>query len=173
MRPSSSTETKVFELKPLSKEGIDGSLEKAEHYRLLNQPHLAESICQDILLVSPDNQKALTILLLALTDQFDSSSAKAARAMNIAKSLKDEYSRVYYSGIIAERRGAVALKSSTPGSDFDAYEWYREAMEFFEKAETLNKQVNNDPVLRWNTCARMIMEHNLTERPYERPAMLE
>ena len=173
MRTASSSETKVFELKPLSKEGIDGSLEKAEHYRLLNQPHLAESICLDILLVSPDNQKASTILLLALTDQFDSSSSKARQAVNIAKSLKDEYSRIYYSGIIAERRGAVALKSRAPGSDFDAYEWYREAMEFFEKADAINKQVNNDPILRWNTCARIIMEHHLSQRPDERPAILE
>jgi hypothetical protein len=170
---ATTSKPKLFELKPLSKEGIDGSLEKAEHYRLLNQPHLAESICQDILLVSPDNQKALTILLLALTDQFETSSAKANQAMAIAKSLKDEYSRVYYSGIIAERRGAVALKSRAPGSDFDAYEWYFEAMEFFEKADAINKQVNNDPILRWNTCARIIMQHHLTDRPAENPAMLE
>jgi hypothetical protein len=173
MRPANTSTPKVFELKPLSKDGIDGSLEKAEHYRLLNQPHLAESICLDILLVTPDNQKASTILLLALTDQFDISSAKANQAMSIAKGLKDEYSRIYYSGIIAERRGAVALKSRAPGSDFDAYEWYREAMEFFEKADAIQKQVNNDPILRWNTCARIIMEQHLTERPEESPSMLE
>jgi hypothetical protein len=173
MRQATTSGTKTFELKPLSKDGIDGSLEKAEHYRLLNQPKLAESICLDILLVSPDNQKASTILLLALTDQFDNSSAKAKQAMSIARSLKDDYSRTYYSGIIAERRGAVALKSTAPGSDFDAYEWYREAMEFFEKAAAINKQVNNDPILRWNTCARIIMEHHLTDRPDENPALQE
>jgi len=118
MRSANTSETKVFELKPLAKEGIDSSIEKAERYRLLNQPHLAESICLDILLVSPDHQKASTILLLALTDQFDSSSSKAKQALAIARGLKDEYSRIYYSGIIAERRGAVALKSRAPGSDF-------------------------------------------------------
>ncbi len=173
MRPTTTSEAIVFELKPLSKEGIEGSLEKAEHYRLLNQPHLAESICLDILLVSPDNQRASTILLLALTDQFDSSSSKANQAISIAKNLKDEYSRIYYSGIIAERRGAVALKSRTLGSGFDAYEWYREAMEFFEKADAINKQVNNDPILRWNTCARAIMEHHLSERADDNVSMLE
>jgi len=173
MRTATTSEPKVFELKLLSKEGIDGSLEKAELYRLLNQPQLAESICLDILLVSPDNQKASTTLLLALTDQFDSSSSKVARAMSIARSLDDEYSRIYYSGVIVERRGNAALKSTTPGSDFDAYEWYREAMEFFEKADAINKQVNNDPILRWNTCARMIMEHHLSERPADNPSMLE
>lgn len=173
MKPATTSETKVFELKPLSKEGIESSIEKAEHYRLLNQPHLAESICLDILLVSPDNQKASTILLLALTDQFDISSAKANQAMAIARSLKDEYSKIYYSGIIAERRGAVALKSRTQGSGFDAYEWYREAMEFFEKADAINKHVNNDPILRWNTCARIIMQHHLSERPADNLSMQE
>jgi hypothetical protein len=173
MRPSTTSETKVFELKPISKDGIEASMGKAEHYRLLNQPRLAESICLDILLVNPDNQKASIILLLALTDQFGSSFSKANQAMSIAKSLKDEYSRLYYSGIIHERRGAAALKSGTPGSDFDAYEWYREAMELFEKADAVNKDDNNDPVLRWNTCARIIMEHHLTERPADNLSMLE
>ena len=167
MSPSTTSSKTVFELKPLSKEGIEGSVEKAEHYRLLNQPQLAESICLDILLVDPSHQKALTILLLALTDQFEHSSAKANQALNIAKNLKDEYSRIYYQGIIAERRGAAVLKSRAPGAGHDAYEWYRDAMDFYEKANTIRKQDNNDPILRWNTCARLIMEQNLSARPAE------
>lgn len=173
MTPAVTSDTKVFELKPLSKDGIEASIGKAERYRLLNEPLLAESICLDILLVSPGHQKASTILLLALTDQFDSSSSKARQAMSIAKGLKDEYSQLYYSGIIAERLGSAALKSRSPGSDFDAYEWYREAMEFFEKADAINQDDNNDPVLRWNTCARIIMQYHLSERPAEGPSMLE
>jgi hypothetical protein len=174
MRSSYTSETKVFELKPISKEGIEASMEKAEHYRLLNQPRLAESICLDILSIDPDNQKASVVLLLALTDQFgDSFSKTAHQALAIARSLKDEYSRLYYSGIIHERQGATALKSGTPGSDFDAYEWYCEAMEYFEKADAINEGDNNDPILRWNTCARIIMEHHLHERPAESPTMLE
>lgn len=173
MGTATTSDTKVFELKPLSKDGIEASMAKAEHYRLLNQPLLAESICLDILLVNPDNQKASTILLLALTDQFDSSSAKARQAMSIAEGLKDEYSRFYYSGIVSERLGAAALKSGIPGSEFDAYEWYREAMEFFEKADAINKEDNSDPVLRWNTCARIIMQYHLSERAADSPSMLE
>ena len=92
MTPAVTSDAKVFELKPLSRDGIEASIEKAEHYRLLNQPLLAESICLDILFVSPDHQQASKILLLALTDQFDNSSSKAKEAMSIAKSLKDEYS---------------------------------------------------------------------------------
>ena len=171
---STTSETETFKLKPLAKEGIETSLGKAEHYRLLNQPRLAESICLDVLLIDPTNQKASIFLLLALTDQFGQSSSKTAnQALSIAKGLKDDYSRIYYTGIVHERQGATALRSGTPGSDFDAYEWYREAMEFYEKADAINKDDNNDPVLRWNTCARIIMEHHLHERPFDNSPVLE
>jgi replication-associated recombination protein RarA len=163
---SHSTDTPQFELKPLSKDGVDTALEKAEHYRLLNQPRLAESICMDVLDVDSGNQRAIVVLLLALTDQFKQSSTKASKhALELANSLKDEYSKIYYTGIIHERQGSAALGSSMPGADFDAYTWYREAMQFYEKANEINKGENNDPVLRWNTCARIIMECHLRERP--------
>jgi len=174
MRTTKSSETIRFELKPLSKEGIESSIGKAEQYRLLNQPRLAESICLDVLLITPDNHRASVILLLAITDQFGESSSKTVnQALNIAKSLKDEYARIYYTGIVHERQGATALKSGTPGSNFDAYEWYCEAMEFYEEADAINRDGNNDPVLRWNTCARIIMEHHLKERPVDNSPVLE
>ncbi len=174
MRSSIDSETPVFELKPISKDGIDASLRKAEHYRLLNQPRLSESICLDVLQINPENQKASIVLLLALSDQFGESSSKtASQALNIAKGLKDEYSRIYYTGIIHERQGTTSLKSGTPGSDFDAYEWYREAMEFYEQADAINQDDNNDPVLRWNTCARIIMDSRLRERPSDNFPVLE
>ena len=160
------TDTPQFELKRLTKESIEPALEKAELYRLLNQPRLAESICLDVLEVDPGHQKASIVLLLALTDQFRQSSTKAAKqALEIANSLKDDYSKLYYTGIVLERQGAASLNSSSPGGDFDAYEWYSEAMDFFERANQINKSENDDPILRWNTCARIIMEHHLRERP--------
>lgn len=163
---SSTTDTPQFELKPLSRDSVETALEKAEHYRLLNQPRLAESICLDILEVDPGHQRAKIVLLLALTDQFKQSSSKASKhALELASSLKDEYSRVYYTGIVHERLGASALASSLPGADFDAYMWYREAMQFYEKADKVNQGDNDDPILRWNTCARIIMECHLKERP--------
>ena len=47
-----------FELKGLSKTAIPAALERAEKYRLLNEPVQAESICRDILATEPDNQHA-------------------------------------------------------------------------------------------------------------------
>jgi hypothetical protein len=164
----STDQSLVFKLKPLSKEGVDAALGKAEHYRLLNQPRLAESICLDILAVDPSNQKASIILLLALTDQFGRAASKAAKqALEIALKLKDEYSKIYYTGIVHERQAAAALSSGTPGADFDACEWYLEAMECYEKADAINPPGNDDAILRWNTCARIIMQSNLKERPID------
>ncbi|HEY0655666.1 MAG TPA: hypothetical protein VGD65_21175 [Chryseosolibacter sp.] len=158
----------AFDLKPISSGALENALEKAEHYRLLNQPHLAESICLDVLAVDAVNQKALIILLLAMTDQFDSpSSRNIKKAMDIASRLRDEYSRNYYRGIVLERQAAATLKSGVPSSNVDACEWFLEAMKCYEKAESLSLRDNNDAVLRWNTCARAIMQHNLKQRPIE------
>jgi len=164
----------TFKLKVLSKDGIDSALSKADQYRLLNQPKLAESICLDVLEVDKANHKAKVILLLALTDQFGQSfSAASKHANELAKSLQDEYSRLYYTGIIRERMGTATLNSGNPGSHFDAYEWYMEAMDFFEKAQPLAPPYNNDAILRWNTCARTIMQYDLKERPFENFPPLE
>jgi hypothetical protein len=169
------SETTQFTLKPLSRDAIDAAMSKAEHYRLLNQPDLAESICRDILAVDPDHQKALIVLLLSLTDQFGRTASVAAKhAREIATSLKDEYQRVYYMGIIHERQGMASLRSGLPGTDFDAYEWYTEAMDYYERAEALSAGANMDARLRWNTCARIIMMYHLKPRPQDEPeAMLE
>lgn len=164
-----------LDLKPLSKQGIPAALDKAEHYRLLNQPRLAESICLDILDADPDNATASVILLLALTDQFGKSTSKAAKqALAIAQRLPDEYARKYYTGIVYERQAGNALTSGIPGAEFDAYEWFVDAMECFEQAEALHPSGNDDAVLRWNTCARTISQYDLHERPAEDgPTMLE
>jgi replication-associated recombination protein RarA len=158
-------ESPVFKLKPLSKDAVGSALVRAEHYRLLNQPGVAESICLDILSAEAENQKAKIILLLSLTDQFSQKQSKSRLAEDIANSLSDRYSRLYYLGIIHERQGNTALNSSNPGSDFDAYEWYLEAMDFYEQADEINPSGNEDVVLRWNTCARIIMENQLKRRP--------
>ncbi|MBL7873126.1 MAG: hypothetical protein JNM78_16025 [Cyclobacteriaceae bacterium] len=169
----SADETPNFKLKVISKDGIAAALSRAEHYRLLNQPNLAESICLDILEQDPDNQKTKIVLLLSYTDQFNQKLSKAKLANELANGLKDDYSKLYYLGIIRERQGKAAIDSANPGSDFDAYEWYLEAMEFYEKADEINPEGNEDVVLRWNTCARIIMEYRLKSRPKDMYPNLE
>ncbi|MFQ5530142.1 MAG: hypothetical protein ACE5FP_07295 [Gemmatimonadota bacterium] len=149
----------MFELKPLSKESVTSALAKAERYRLLNEPWGAASICRDILDVDPDNQDARIMLLLSLTDQFrtgrDANTLRTAR--EVADGLSGEYERAYYSGIICERKAKAIRARGGPGSGSVAYDWLRQAMEWFEKAEPLRPAGHDEAVLRWNTCARMIM----------------
>src|SRR4029078_6073638 len=94
-----------MQLKPITKEGIPAALEKAERYRLLNDSSAAESICLDVLDVDPRNQEALVSLLLSITDQFlEELPDNVRRARDVLPPLTDEYERVYYAGIIIERR---------------------------------------------------------------------
>ena len=156
----------MFELKPLSKGAVVKALEKAERYRLLNEPVEAESICQDILRLEPDNQPALVTLLLALTDQFEEGFAEStAQAQALVPRLGGEYERAYYSGLICERRAKAQLRLGGPGSGYVAFATFREAMEWYEKAEALRPAGNDDALLRWNTCARILDRH-----PHLRPA---
>jgi len=151
-----------FELKTLSPEAVSRALAKAERYRLLNEPGEAESICLDALEVQPDNQEALTTLLLALTEQFDHDASCVPDAWATVARLRDDYERAYYSGIIHERRAKARLRHTTPGSGPQAYHWLREAMSWYEKAEALRPAGNDDALLRWNACARLIMrDHHL------------
>jgi hypothetical protein len=146
-----------FELKVLSSNAVPRALEKAVRYRLLNEPHEAESICLDALQVDPDNQEALTTLVLALTDQFDEDLSSVGRALEIADRLVDEYERQYHLGLIHERRAKALLRKRSPLSGPRAYEWVCEAMACYERAEAIRPANNDDAVLRWNACARLIM----------------
>jgi hypothetical protein len=147
----------TFELKRLSAGALPRALELAEHYRLLNEPWPAESICLDILEVEPAHQQALTVLLRAYCDQFAHDTGGAVqRAKDAAALLTDAYERAYYSGLILERRAKARLDQRAPGAGFVAYEWLREAMGWYEKAEALRPAGNDAALLRWNTCARML-----------------
>jgi hypothetical protein len=150
----------MFHLKSLSREAIPAALEKAHRYRLLNEPEQAESICEDVLRVDPENQEALVTLLLALTDRFHGSRPASPRhARELLQHLRNEYDREYYAGLIAEREGIAWLRSDKPRCGESAYVCFREAMGHFDKAETIRPPGNDDAVLRWNTCARMIMNN--------------
>ena len=159
----------MFTLKSLSEAAIPGALDKAEHYRLLNEPWAAESICLDILQTDPGHQRALRILLLARTDQF---GAESARLTTLAREslplLTSPYERAYYAGIIFERRAKAQLDRHTPGAGHMAYDWVRDAMACYEKAETLRPDGNDDAILRWNSCVRLLhATPHLVPRPVE------
>lgn len=167
----------MLALKSLSPAAIPLALEKAERYRLLNQPWAAESICLDILLAQPGHQQALQVLLLARTDQFGSdSAAPATRARETHSQLTSEYDRAYYGGLILERRARAQLDKHTPGARHDAHEWICEAMELYQQAERVRPAGDDDAILRWNSCARLLNESpQITprEREMSEPAIGE
>jgi hypothetical protein len=156
-----------FELKPISSAGVSEALERAERYRLLNEPSLAESICLDVLEVEPQNQHALVMLLLALTDQFGH-GVVPGKARDLLQRLTSEYDQRYYAGIIWERNAHAQLRKGSPNASFSAYEAFLQAMDCYERAIPLRPPGNDDAILRWNTCARILMRNaNLRPRPDE------
>ena len=155
----------MFELKELSHEAVPHALERAKHYRLLNEPVAAESICRDILRVEPDNQEALITIILAMSDRIaEGYKIGGSEIKEYLSRLTGEYDRAYYTGIVFERRGKAALLMDVPGADSTAYELLVKAMEHFEEAGTLGNAEHDDVTLRWNGCARIIMSNNLEPR---------
>jgi tetratricopeptide (TPR) repeat protein len=150
-----------MQLKPITREGIPAALQKAERYRLLNESAAAESICLDVLEVDPKNQEALVYLLLSITDQFaDELSEGVHRAREVIPRLTDEYERAYYAGIICERRANAQLHRGALGSAEVASEGFHDAMTWYEKAEKMRPAGNDEAILRWNTCVRLLAKHD-------------
>lgn len=147
-----------FELKPISQESIPEALAKVERYRLLNEPALAESICLDILGIVPDQQQALVSLLLARTDQFHS-NAQPKGALEVLARIKGDYEQVYYAGIISERLGHARIRQGDPGARASGYHALQDAMNRYERAMALAPHGNDEAILRWNTCARTLMQN--------------
>lgn len=148
----------MYELKPISQDAIPRAIQKAERYRLLNQSWAAESICLDILEVDPENQQVLVMMVLALTDLHSGvAAAGVKKAKEYLARITDDYQRAYYSGMVAERRGQALLSQGGMGSGGMAYDALREAMQWYEKAEAMRPAGNDDAILRWNTCARVLI----------------
>jgi hypothetical protein len=146
----------VYELKPLSREAVPQALEKAAHYRALDEPVEAESICRDVLAVDADNRGALVTLFLSLTDQLSRGSRDAfEQARELPAPGRRVLPRVLR-GILHERRAKARLEQGGPGSGAMVHGWLVAAMEHFDAAARLRPPGNDDAILRWNTCARIL-----------------
>jgi len=142
-------------LKKISKSGISEAFQKVELYRYLNEPEEAESICRDILEIEPDNQLAIRLLGLTLTDQFIGARTDRYAEVEAAfQSLKDPYERWYYKGLLYERRAKAQLRVDyLPHTLLPLFE---EAMRCFAEAEKIRPAGNDDAILRWNRCVRLL-----------------
>jgi hypothetical protein len=155
-----------FELKSISVKSIPEALAKVERYRLLNEPVLAESICLDVLAIVPDHQQALISLLLARTDQFDS-NPQPKGAQEVLAQIQGEYEQAYYAGIIWERLGSTRVRQGNRRAGASAYHALQDAMSYYERAMHCAPSGNDDAILRWNTCARLIMKNPDIQPPSE------
>ena len=149
----------MAEFKSISPDAVPLALEKAERYRLLNEPHEAESICRDILEVDPANRQARISLVLALTDEIPHESGAFTSAMEAMSGLETEYDRSYYSGIAWERRAKASYAAGGVGSGGYVYDWTIRALQLFGAAEHLRPAGNDDAILRWNACVRFLERH--------------
>jgi tetratricopeptide (TPR) repeat protein len=144
-----------LKLKTISKDGIPEAISKIELYRFLNEPEEAESICQDILAADPDNQLAMRLWGLTLTDQFEGRhSDRFAEAEKIFRSLRDPYEVSYYTGLMLERRAKAQIRAGVTAHILVGS--LHEAMRCFEEAEKIRPPQNDDAVLRWNRCVRLL-----------------
>ncbi len=166
--------TERFALKRISADAIERAVERAAHYRLLNDPEQAESICLDILAVDDGNEPARITLILSLTDQFrrGGGSHGVRRAKEHVAKLSGKYERAYYAGLVAERQGRAHLSHGGMERTF-AYEGLDEAMQHYEQADALKPAGVDDAILRWNACVRTIERESLQPRRDEPELPLE
>jgi len=144
-----------LKLKTISKSGIAEAIAKAELYRYLNEPEEAESICRDILAVDPNHTMGLRTLGLSMTDQFTGGvQDRYAEIESIFQRLKDEYERHYYTGLLCERRVKAQLRAGrAPHTLLPLLE---RALQCFADAERIHPPGNDDAMLRWNRCVRLL-----------------
>lgn len=70
--------------------------------------------------------------------------------------------------MICERRGITSLAKAGPGSGPIAYDWLRRAIDHYESADEVGPEGNEEALLRWNTCSRVIMRnHHVRPLPEE------
>lgn len=158
-------------LKTISPSGIAEALAKVTLYRYLNEPEEAESICHDILAIEPENQMAMRMLGLSITDQFTGqASDRYADAGMAFQRLTDTYERLYYTGLLCERRAKAQMRAGRPPQMLVSL--FQEAMQYFDEADKLHPSDNDDAILRWNRCVRLLhklpdVELDRQEAPFE------
>ena len=144
-----------LKLKTISKSGIAEAIAKAELYRYLNEPEEAESICRDILAADPAHMLGLRTLGLAMTDQFTGASGdRYAEVESIFQGLQDPYERHYYTGLLCERRVKAQLRAGRAAHTL--LPLLERALQCFAEAERISPPGNDDAILRWNRCVRLL-----------------
>jgi tetratricopeptide (TPR) repeat protein len=156
----------AYTLKTLLPHNLEAAIAKAAHYRDLNHPEEAESICRDVIDVDPHNQLAWRLLGLAITDRFGRGEvALLEAAIGAFERLTDEYDRDYHRGVAWERAAKAHLEKGEAHSAVTAFE---HALALFAHAEKLRPD-SPDPILRWNRCVRLLSGHPSLRAAIDQP----
>src|SRR5258708_21896062 len=92
---------------------------------------------------------------VASTDQFKGAVSDGFReAQSCFERLSSAYERSYYQGILHERRAKAQLRAGHTAHSLLAS--FENAMRCFEEAEKIRPQGNDDALLRWNRCLRLL-----------------
>jgi hypothetical protein len=77
--------------------------------------------------------------------------------------------------IVYERMAFSRLRRGGRAAGQVAYDWFMKAMERFEVAAEIRPAGNDDAILRWNTCARVVNLRSSVHAGHETtgPLMLE
>ncbi len=59
------------------------------------------------------------------------------------------------------------------GAEDVATEWLHDAMAEYEKAEAMRPAGNDESILRWNTCVRLLQRHEHESGPARYEAVLD
>src|SRR6185295_12242360 len=78
-------------------------------------------------------------------------------AESIFERLRDPYEKLYYAGIVHERRAKALLTAGARPHTVTVL--FEEAMTCFDKAEQIRPEGNDDAILRWNRCVRLLQQH--------------
>jgi hypothetical protein len=73
---------------------------------------------------------------------------------------------------MCERCAKAQLRSGMLRAGEVAYHWLREAMSWYEKAESQRPAGNDEAILRWNTCARLLARNPQLRPGSEEPVPL-
>ncbi len=145
---------------------IPAVLDKARQYRSLLEPDLAISICLDVFAVDADNQDALVIYILALSDTLSGHSTVSQKVdkkiLDAIKQLHSNYQQNYYQGIFYERKARALIRHAMSRSF--AYNLFIKAIEYYDEAEKISPPDCDDAILRHNACVRSIQDAHLSPR---------
>ena len=91
--------------------------------------------------------------------QFPHNAALVRRARKRAAQLTNEYDKLYFSGLILEREARAQLTKGHSAAF--AHDLFMDAIAFYERAESLRPENNDDPILRRNSCLRTLTAEGL------------